>query len=93
VDLQFGQFNSAFDYFQLEEVSLAGGFDQPFSPRAKDVAAVELQLLTQFLDGLLVFLEGLIVDLRGLIKRGLEVFDLLSEPAQQVVTLAGIGGP
>jgi hypothetical protein len=45
------------------------------------------------LDGLLVFLEGLLVDLRSLIEGGLEVLNVLSELAQQVVTFAGISGP
>jgi hypothetical protein len=45
------------------------------------------------LDGLLVFLKSLTVNLRGFVERGLEVFNLLSESAQQVVTLPGISGP
>ena len=36
---------------ELEEMSLSRGFHQPFPPRAKDVAAVELQLMTQLFDG------------------------------------------
>ena len=69
-------------------MSLPGGFHQPFPPRAKDVAAVELELPAQFFDGLFVFLDGLIVELRGLVERGLEVLNLLGEPVQQVVTFA-----
>jgi hypothetical protein len=49
---------------------------------------------------LFVFFNGLVVELgrlieRGavIIERGLEVLDLLTEPAQQVVTFARIGGP
>ena len=79
---------------------LSGGFHQPFPPRAKDIAAVEIELVAQFVDRLLVFLDGLVVELRGLIEcsakiveGGLEVLDLLSEPAQQVVTLVRISGP
>ena len=74
-------------------MSLSGGFDQSFPPWAKDVAAVELQLSAQLFDELLVLLDGLIVELRGLIERGLEVLNLLSEPAQQVVTLSRISRP
>ena len=79
---------------------LSGGFHQPFPPWTEDVAAVELELLTQFIDRLLVFLDGLIVELGGLIECGtvvvecgLKILDLLGEPAQQVVTFAGVGGP
>ena len=86
---------------------LPGGFHQPFPPRTEDIAAVEIELVTQFVDRLLLFLDGLVVELRGLIEcgaeifgrglevfgRGLEILDLLSEPAQQVVAFAGIGGP
>jgi hypothetical protein len=74
-------------------VSLSRGFDQSFPPWAKDEAAVELQLAAQLLDELLVLLDGLRMELCGLIERGLEVFNLLSEPAQQVVTLARISRP
>jgi hypothetical protein len=74
-------------------VSLSGGFDQPFTPRAEDVAAVELQLTAQLSDELLMLLDGLGVELCGLIECGLEVIDLLSEPAQQVVTLLRISRP
>jgi hypothetical protein len=42
---EFRQLSKTFDRVDLEEVSLAGSFDQPFPPRTKDVAAVELQLL------------------------------------------------
>ncbi len=72
---------------------LSGGFHQPLSPWTKDIAAVEFDLPTQLIDRLLLFLDGLIVKLRGLIERGLEVLDLLIEPAQQVVTFARVGGP
>jgi hypothetical protein len=80
-------------FVELEEMPLSGGFHQPFPPWTKDIAAVEIDLPTQLIDRLLVFLDGLIVELRGFFERGLEVLDLLSEPAQQVVTFAGIGGP
>ena len=41
------------DFVELEEMPLPGGFHQPFPPRAKDVAAVEFELATQLIDGLL----------------------------------------
>ena len=47
---------------------LSGGFHQPFPPWTEDVAAIELELPTQFIDCLLVFLDGLIVELGGLIE-------------------------
>jgi hypothetical protein len=72
---------------------LSGGFHQPFPPGTEDITAVEIELSTQLIDRLLVFLDGLIVDHRRLIERGVEVLDLLSEPVQQVVTFARIGGP
>ena len=53
---------------------------QPFPPRAKNVAAEQLDLPTQVIDDLLVFLGGLIMNLRGLVERGLEVLDMLFEP-------------
>ena len=56
---------------ELEQVPLSGGFDQPFPPWAKDEAAVEIELLTQFLDRLLVILDDLLVDFRGFIERRL----------------------
>jgi hypothetical protein len=71
-------------------VSLPWSFDQPFPSWAKDVAAVKLELAAQLLDELLMLLDGLCVELGGLIERGLKVFDLLSELAQQVVTLLRI---
>ena len=80
-------------HIELEQMSLSGGFHQPFPPWAKDVAAVEFQLPTQLFDDLFVLLDGLIVELRGLIERGLEVLNLLSEPVQQVVTFARISRP
>ncbi len=55
------------EYIDLEEVPLPGGLDQPLPPRAEDVAAVELELPPQFLDGALVLLGGLIMELRGLV--------------------------
>ena len=74
-------------------MSLSGGFDQPFPPWAKDEAAVEIELLTQFLNRLFVVLDDLIVDFRGFIERGFEVLNLLSEPTQQVVALLRISRP
>jgi hypothetical protein len=88
-------------------VPLAGVIGVPFPPRAEDIAAVEIELVPQVVDGLLLFLDSLLVDLTGLIEcgpeifgRGLEVFglgleidDLLSVLAQQVVALVGISGP
>jgi hypothetical protein len=74
-------------------VPLSEGLDQAFSPRAKDVAAEQLDLATQLINGLFVFLGSLIVKLRGLIECGLEVLDLLSEPVQQVVTFTRISRP
>ena len=47
---------------------LSGGFDQPFPPGAKDIAAVKFELATQLIDGLLVFLGRLVVELRRLIE-------------------------
>jgi hypothetical protein len=78
---------------ELEEVPLSGSLDQAFAPRAKDIAAENLNLPAQLIDGLLVFFDGLIVELRNLIECGLEIFDLLSEPVQQVVTFARISRP
>ena len=66
---------------------LSGGFHQPFPPGTENRAAVEIELSTQLIDGLLVFLDGLVVQLGRLIERGaevlgcgLEVLDLLGEP-------------
>ena len=56
---------------------LSGGVDEVFPPRAKNKAAVQLQLMAQLLDNSLVLLHGLIVELCGLIERGLEVLNLL----------------
>jgi hypothetical protein len=79
---------------------LSRGFHQSFPPWAKDVAAVEFQLPAQFLDGQFVLVDGLLVLVNSLsvklcrfIERGLEVFDLLTEPAQQIVTLLRISRP
>ena len=94
-------------FVELEEMPLPGGLHQSFPSRTENIAAVELDLLTQFVNRLVAVLNGLIVELGRLIKcgpeifgRGLEVFgrglqihDLLSELAQQVVTLVRIGGP
>jgi hypothetical protein len=81
-------------------MALSGGFHQPFPPGTKNIAAVEFELATQLINRLLVFLDGLVVELGRLIERGaeilgrgLEALDLLSEPVQQVVTFASIGGP
>ena len=74
-------------------MSLSRGFHQPFPPWTKDVAAIELQLVAQLLDELLMLLDGLIVKLAGFIERGLEVLDLLSKLAQQVVTQLRISRP
>jgi hypothetical protein len=87
---QLGRQGDALDGVKFEQVSLSGGFYQPFPPWSKDITAVELQLPEQFLDGFFVLLDGLSVELRGLIERDLEVLNLLSEPVQQVVTLARI---
>ncbi len=70
---------------------MSGGFHQPFPPRAENIAAVEIELVTQFVDRLLLFLDSLLVELTGLIEcgpeifgraevfgRGLEILDLLS---------------
>ena len=95
-----GRHDGKVDLFDLEEMPLAGGIHQPFPPRAEDIAAVEIELVTQFVDRLLLFLDSLVVELRGLIEcgavvveGGLEILDLLSELAQQVVAFARIGGP
>ena len=72
---------------------MSRSFDRPFTPRAEDVAAVEIQLAAQLFDELLMLLDGLGVKLCGLIESGLEVFELLSETAQQVVTLVRISRP
>jgi hypothetical protein len=42
---------------------------------------------------LLMLSDGFGVEFRGLIERCSKVFNLLREPAQQVVTLAGISWP
>jgi hypothetical protein len=89
----FGGRGDALDNIELEQVSLSGGFDQPFPPWAEGVATVELQLAAQLFDELLMLLDGLGVELCGLIECGLEVIDLLSKPAQQVVTLLRISRP
>src|SRR4029077_18364242 len=49
---------SAWGRIKLKEVSLARGLDQPFPPRAKNVAAEKLDLPTQVIDDLLAFLGG-----------------------------------
>ena len=67
---------------------LPGSFDQPLPPRAEDIAAVELELPPQFLDGPLVLAGRPIMELGGLLERGPEVLDLLAEPVEQVVTVA-----
>jgi hypothetical protein len=81
-------------------VSLAGGIGLPFPPRAEDVAAVEVDLVTQFVDRLLLFVDSLLVKLGGFMERGavviecsLKIRDLLSALAQQIVAFAGISGP
>jgi hypothetical protein len=78
---------------ELEQVPLSGGLHHAFASRTKDVAAENLDLPVQFIDGLLVFVDGLIVELRSFIEGGLEIFDLLDEPVQQVVTCARISRP
>ena len=77
---RFGQCRDTLEDVELEEVSLAGGFHQPFSPWAEDIAAVKFDLPAQFFDELVVLLGGLVVELGRLIERGLEVLDLLGEP-------------
>ena len=89
----FGKRGDALDDIELEQVPLSRGFDQSFPPRAKDIAAVELQLAAQLLNELLMLLYSLGVELCGLIERGSEVFNLLRESAQQVVTLLRISRP
>ena len=66
-------------------MSLAGGIYQSVTPRAKDVAMVEIQLPPQFVDELLMLLDGLIVQLRGFIKRGLKILYLLITELQGLV--------
>ena len=61
-----GRHDGKVDLFDLEEVPLAGGFRQPFPPRAEDIAAVEIELVAQFVDRLLLFLDSLLVELRWL---------------------------
>ena len=56
---------------------MSGGFHQPFPPRTENIAAVEIELVTQLVDGLIAFLNGLVVELGGLFKCGLEILDLL----------------
>ena len=80
-----GRHDGEVDLFDLEEVPLAGGIRQPFPPRAENIAAVEIDLVTQVVDRLLLFLDSLLVELRGLIEcgavvveGGLEILDLLS---------------
>jgi hypothetical protein len=50
-------------------------------------------LSVQLFDCLLVILDGLIMEFRGLVQRGLEIFNLLSEPVQEVVTFARVSRP
>ena len=91
----------------LEEVPLSGGIHQAFPPRTENIAAVEIELVTQFVDRLLLFLDSLVVELGGLFECGavvrqsslmvrkssLEIRDLLSVLAQQIVAFAGTSGP
>jgi len=72
---------------------LSRGLDDALTPGTKYIAAPKLDLVAQLVDGLLVFYERLIVELGGLFERGLEVFNLLGEPAQELVTLARISRP
>jgi hypothetical protein len=74
-------------------VSLSRGFDQSFPSWAKDEAAVELQLAAQLFDELLMLLNGLIMEFCGFIQCGLEILNLLSKLAEQVVTPARISRP
>jgi hypothetical protein len=74
-------------------VSLSGSFYQSLTPRTEDVATVEFYLSAQLFDELLMLLDRLCVELSGLIERGLEVFNLRSESAEQVVTLLRISRP
>jgi hypothetical protein len=75
-----GRQGSAWGRIKLKEVSLARRLDQPFPPWTKDVPTEQLDLSTQIIDDLLVFLSGLVMNLSGLVERGLEVFNVLSEP-------------
>ena len=54
-----GRHDGEVDLLDLEEVPLPGGIRQPFPPRAENVAAVEIELVAQFVDRLLLFLDGL----------------------------------
>jgi hypothetical protein len=72
---------------------LSGSFDESFPPWAKNVTAVKVQLAAQLLEGLLVLPGRLIVELGGLIERGSKVLNLLGEPVQEVMTVAGISRP
>ena len=71
------QFGDNVGFFKFKQVSLAGSIYQPLTPRAEDVATVEIELPPQLVDKLLMLLDGLIVQLRGFIKRGLEILYLL----------------
>jgi hypothetical protein len=66
-------------------VSLPGGFNQSLTPWAKDVAPVELQLPSQFLDDLFVLLDGLIMEFGSFFKRGLEVLNLLTVKLRRLI--------
>jgi hypothetical protein len=95
-----GRHDGKVDLFDREEMPLAGGVCVPFPPRSENIAAVEIELVTQVVDRLLLFLDSLLVELGGLfecgavvVEYGLEVRDLLSVTAQQIVAFAGISGP
>ena len=76
-----GRHDGKVDFFDLEEVPLAGGIHQPFPPRAENIAAVEIELVTQFVDRLLLFLDSLLVELGGLIECGAVVVECgLADP-------------
>jgi hypothetical protein len=79
---------------------LSRGIRHAFSPRAKEIAAKQLDLTAQLLDSLAVFFDRLIVKLRRLIERGsevpkllIEILNLLRKPVQQTVTFARISRP
>ena len=74
---QLGRYHDALGPVQLEEVSLSASFNQAFPPWAKDITAVEFELLPQLLDGLLVFLDGLLVEFCGFVQCSFEVLNLL----------------
>jgi hypothetical protein len=82
-----------FGLAELKEMPLSRGLNQAFSPRAKDKAEVKLELSLQRIVDLVVFLGCFIVELGSFVECGLEIFDLLSKPVQEVAAFRGVSRP